>query len=210
VTPDYDLDRAYEIHGPEDAQRLYGDWADTYDDSFGAGWGYVAPQRIAEIYLAEKGTGDTPVLDIGAGTGLVAEHLEGTETDAIDIAPKMLARAEEKGIYRRTIVGDLTRPLDFAGTSYGGVISCGTFTHGHVGPECLPELIRVTRPGALFVCGTIASVYDGMGFGSALAGLVADQAITPLRFRKIKIYQGATHDHAEDEGPGESQLALSL
>ena len=80
------------------------------------------------------------------------------------------------------------------------MISCGTFTHGHVGPECLPELIRVTRPGALFVCGTIASVYDGMGFGSALAGLVADGAISPLRFRKIGIYEDASHDHAEDEG----------
>ena len=27
-------------------------WAETYDDSFGKGWGYVAPQRIAEIFLA--------------------------------------------------------------------------------------------------------------------------------------------------------------
>ena len=200
MTPDYDLDRAYEIHGPEDARKLYGDWAATYDESFGAGWNYVAPRRIAETYLAQMKSGDLPLLDIGAGTGLVAEHLRGVETDALDISPEMLARAERKGLYRHLMTSDLTGPLDITDQRYGGVISCGTFTHGHVGPECLPELIRITRPGALFVCGTIAEVYDGMRFGSALAGLVSDGLIDPVRFRTIEIYQDATHPHAGDAG----------
>ena len=52
--PDYDLDNAYEIDGPESAKELYGNWAETYDSSFGEGWGYVAPRRIAELYLAGK------------------------------------------------------------------------------------------------------------------------------------------------------------
>lgn len=37
---DCDLDRAYEIDGPEEARRLYGCRAETHDDSFGDGWGY--------------------------------------------------------------------------------------------------------------------------------------------------------------------------
>jgi SAM-dependent methyltransferase len=120
--------------------------------------------------------------------------------DGFDISADMLARAEEKGLYRNRILGDLTGPLDLADASYGGVISCGTFTHGHVGPECLAELLRVTRPGALFCCGTIAPVYDQMGFGSALARLVAEGRITPLNFREIGIYEGADHPHAADKG----------
>lgn len=200
MTADYDLETAYDIHGPADARRLYGDWAETYDQSFGAGWGYVAPRRIAEIYRAEMGQDNLPVLDIGAGTGLVAEHLEGLAVDAFDISPEMLAEAEKKGIYRRTIQGDLTAPLAIKDGSYGGVISCGTFTHGHVGPECLPELLRVTRPGALFVCGTIPTVYDEMRFGSVLAGLVADGVIDPVRYTRIGIYEGADHAHAGDMG----------
>ena len=198
--PDYDLDRAYEIDGPEDARRLYGDWAATYDDRFGAGWGYVAPRRIAEIFLAEGGEDAEPVLDIGAGTGLVAEAMPRAAVDGFDISPDMLARAEAKGLYRDRILGDLTRPLSLADDTYGGVISCGTFTHGHVGPDCLPELLRVTRSGALFVCGTIAPVFDQMGFGSALAQLVAQGRITPVTFREIEIYEGAEHDHAADKG----------
>lgn len=197
--PAYDLDSAYEIDGPRSAKKLYGDWAASYDSSFGEGWGFVAPRRIAELYLAEA-QGDVPILDIGAGTGLVAEHLCGETTDAFDITPQMLEVARKKGIYRTLIEGDLLAPLDLPDDTYGGVISCGTFTHGHVGPDCLPELLRVTRSGGLFVCGTIPKVFDEMGFGSALAKLQASGTITPLRFAEIMIYDKADHPHAEDRG----------
>jgi SAM-dependent methyltransferase len=198
--PDYDLDRAYEIHGAEDARRLYGDWARTYDDSFGAGWGYVAPREIARLFRAEMAEADQPVLDLGAGTGLVAEHLRGLTVDALDVTPQMLEIARGKALYRSLIEADATKPLPMADGAYGGVVSCGTFTHGHVGPECLPELLRVTRPGALFCCGTIPAVLDGAGFGSALARLVARGAVEPVRFREIVIYEGADHPHAGDRG----------
>ncbi|MFT7595207.1 MAG: putative TPR repeat methyltransferase [Paracoccaceae bacterium] len=164
MNDDYDLDHAYDIDGPKSAAKLYGDWAATYDAAFASGWNYVAPREIARLLLAEAG-GNTPILDIGAGTGQVAEHLQGQLSDAIDITPEMLDVAKTKGLYRHHIVGDLTKPLEMADGAYGAVISSGTFTHGHVGPECLPELLRVTRPGALFCCGTIPAVLDGAGFG---------------------------------------------
>ena len=85
----YDLDQAYEINGPEAARQMYGDWAETYDESFGRAWGYIAPREIAAIL---KGHADPmgEILDIGAGTGLVAEHLRGLTVDALDITPEML------------------------------------------------------------------------------------------------------------------------
>ncbi|MFM2356528.1 MAG: hypothetical protein RLZZ528_2264 [Pseudomonadota bacterium] len=196
--PGYDLDEAYDINGPDDARKMYGDWAQTYDTSFGQAWGYIAPREIAAILKAEFAGGE--ILDIGAGTGLVAEHLRGLVVDALDITPEMLRVAEGKGLYRQLIEADLTGPLAIADGSYDAVISCGTFTHGHVGPECFPELLRITRPGALFVCGTIPAVLDGAGFGSALAGLVATGRIEPVRFRDIPIYEGADHPHKDDRG----------
>ncbi|MGR3323328.1 MAG: class I SAM-dependent DNA methyltransferase [Pseudooceanicola sp.] len=198
--PDYDLDNAYEIDGPDAARRHYDAWAATYDDSFARGWGYIAPREIAGIFRAGWTGGEAPVLDIGAGTGEVARHMDALTVDGIDISPEMLAVAGAKGLYRRRIVGDLTRPLDLPDDAYAGVISCGTFTHGHVGPGALPELLRVTRPGARFVCGTIAAVLDGQGFGSALARLVARGRISPVRFHEIAIYEGADHPHAGDRG----------
>ncbi|PZQ99138.1 MAG: methyltransferase [Cereibacter sphaeroides] len=199
MNADYDLDHAYEINGPEDARNLYGKWAESYDESFGQGWGYIAPRKIAELLRAEF-QGDEPILDAGAGTGQVAEHLRGLAVDAIDITPEMLERARAKGLYRNRILADLTKVLPIEDATYGAVISCGTFTHGHVGPECLPELLRITRPGALFCCGTIPAVLDGAGFGSALATLVARGVIEPVRFREIAIYEGATHEHKDDCG----------
>jgi SAM-dependent methyltransferase len=200
MNSDYDLDNAYAIDGAENARRLYDDWARTYDDGFARGWGYVAPRRIAEIFLSEGGVEAQPVLDIGAGTGLLAEALPGLEIDGIDISAEMLARAAEKGLYRRRIEADLTEELDLPDTAYGGLVSSGTFTHGHVGAECLPELLRVARPGALFCCGTRPAVYDAMGFGSSLALAVARNEITPVAFHEIGIYEGAEHDHAADTG----------
>lgn len=197
--PDYDLDNAYEINGPEEARALYGDWAETYDESFGSGWGYIAPREVAAAYRKAMDR-DDPLLDIGAGTGLVAEHLRDLTVDALDITDEMLAVAARKGIYRNLINADLTQPLDLPDGIYGGVISCGTFTRGHVGPECLPELLRITRAGALFMCGTIAPVLDGLSFGSALARLVAAGRITPVQFHDIPIYEGADHPHAADRG----------
>ena len=34
---------------------------------------------------------------------------------------------------------------------YAGVVSSGTFLQGHLGPEALPELCRVIRPGGFMV-----------------------------------------------------------
>jgi SAM-dependent methyltransferase len=195
----YDLDEAYQINGPQDARRMYGDWAPTYDESFGAAWGYIAPREIATILAGEIGP-EAEILDIGAGTGLVAEHLRGRVVDALDITPEMLEIARPKGFYRQLILGDLTTALPIPDASYDAIISCGTFTHGHVGPECFPELLRITRPGAVFACGTIGPVLDGAGFGSALARLVAHRKITPVAWRDIPIYEGAVHPHKDDRG----------
>lgn len=195
----YDLDEAYQINGPEDARRMYGDWAETYDTSFGLAWGYIAPREIAAILRTEISP-DAEILDIGAGTGQVAEHLRGLTVDALDITPEMLNVAGEKGLYRHLRLGDLTQTLDIPDASYDAVISCGTFTFGHVGPECFPELLRITRPGATFVCGTIGPVLDGAGFGSALARLVAQGRITPVVWHDIPIYENADHAHKNDRG----------
>lgn len=196
---DYDLDKAYTIDGASDAKALYDSWAATYDSSFGEAHGYVAPREIASLFTALN-DGSDPVLDIGAGTGLVAENLPGRTVDGIDISDGMLKQAAAKGLYRNRILADLTQTLPIKDNVYGGFVSCGTFTHGHVGPEVFPELMRVAKPGALFVCGVIPPVYDGAGFGSRLALMVARKLISPVDFHDIPIYENADHDHANDRG----------
>lgn len=194
---DFDLKRAYSIQGPDGARDLYRDWASSYDKDFGAAYGFVMPREVARIFLTES-KGDTPILDVGAGTGLVAAHLGGAEIDGLDISPEMLEVARAKGLYRNLIEADLTGPLPLEDNTYGGVISSGTFTHGHVGPGCLSELLRVAKPGALFACTVVPGVFDSMGFGSSLALLNAQGRISPLRFFEFPIYEATDHENAED------------
>ena len=193
------LEGAYSLKTPEDSVNLYRDWAETYDSGFADKMGYVYAKNIASVLLEEL-DGTTPdVLDIGAGTGLVAQELPGLTVDAIDISQEMLDVAGAKGLYRDRIRADLTQPLDIGDAKYGAMISAGVFTHGHVGPACLPELMRIAAPGAVFVLGINSEVFDSAAFGSAFAGLVADGMIEPVRFRKVACYADADHDHVDTE-----------
>ena len=197
---DRDLEKAYAIKTPADAIHFYDGWATTYDESFAKAWGYVAPREIGNCFKAVATLSEQPILDIGAGTGLLASELSGWTIDGIDISASMLEVAASKGLYRERIVADLTKPLRLSSDSYSGVISSGTFTHGHVGPACLHELLRIARPNALFCLGTNPGVFDQAGFGSALALQVAADRITPVTFKTIPIYEGTDHSHAEDQG----------
>ncbi|MEM1300844.1 MAG: methyltransferase domain-containing protein [Pseudomonadota bacterium] len=196
---DPSLDGAYALETPEDSVKLYRGWAETYDATFAESQGYIVPRQVAELFRAEGGQG--PVLDIGAGTGLVAAEMTGVEVDGIDISQEMLDVAAGKGLYRNRICADLTEPLAIEDATYRGFTSAGTFTHGHVGPGCLPGLMRIAAPGALFVLAINWQVFDEAKFGSAFAELVARGRISPVNFRSIRYYaDGADHDHAEDTG----------
>ena len=185
--------------GTDDIKDIYRKWAPSYEDNFADKWGYVAPNKIANLFL-KNFQGSGPVLDIGAGTGLVAENLKGLDVDGLDISKEMLSIAKSKMVYRNVIEGDLTKRLEIQDAKYNGIVSCGTFTHGLVGSECLEELLRIVKKEALFCCGTIYSVFDELGFGSTLARLVAERRISSLDFKEIRIYSKDDHTHSKDIG----------
>jgi SAM-dependent methyltransferase len=109
----------------------------------------------------------------------------------------MLAVAAGKRLYRQTLVADMTVALPVADASYGAVVSAGTFTHGHVGPEAFDELLRVARPGALFVVSINSDAFVKRGFGPALEAL--GSRIAGLRYREVRNYgDAADPDHRAD------------
>lgn len=198
--PDPSLQAAYDLDSPQKVIRLYQAWAESYDGTFAAAMDYQLPARVAEAFDRAGGRG--PVLDVGAGTGLVAERLVELGfglVDGTDISEEMLEVARRKVLYQRVFHGDVTGRLDCPDDAYGGVVSAGTFTHGHVGPEALPELLRVARPGAVFAISINAEYYEAKGFGPAFRRL--EGQITDLRLPEVKIYgQGAKGPHANDLG----------
>jgi predicted TPR repeat methyltransferase len=191
-----DLDSAFAMTSPAESVALYRDWADTYDAGFAAPMGYRLPSLVAEAFAAGQGAG--PVLDVGAGTGLVAERLAALgigPVDAVDISPDMLAIAATKGHYRVVMVADLYQGVPVPDGSYRGITSSGTFTHGHVGPRVFDELLRLAAPGALFALSINLGVYHEQGFATKLAEL--GPRITGLHLADMLIYD--TPDKAHED-----------
>ncbi len=194
------LDAAYRLNTPDDSLRLYRDWAPTYDRDFAAAQGYTYPSEVAKIFADRASLEDAPILDVGAGTGLVGERLydHGLRSlEALDISQEMLDVAKSKTIYQQVHQIDLTAPGTFGLKRYGGLVSAGTFTHGHVGPDALASLISMGKSGALFVLGINSSHFEIGGFGRILSTLKS--SIYAPEFLERPIYDGSGDaDHAKD------------
>ena len=179
------LQKAYNLSSPEDNVDFYRGWAEDYDTDFAGGMDYILPCHVATQFIKFNGKG--PVLDVGAGTGLLGieiSKLNKIEMHATDISEEMLLVAEKKGIYSKSIVGDLTKGLPILDNTYNGIVSSGTFTHGHVGPEALFEITRILSKGGLAVLSVNSKHWHSLGFDNVLemlkeTGLVAN--VTEVR-----------------------------
>lgn len=128
----------------------YDRWAADYDDD-NRTWGWRGPDEVAAAFRRH---GDDSVagivLDAGCGTGAVGVALRerGVAASLIgaDISSGMLAEAAGRGSYTHLLQCSLDR-IPLVDHAVSAVVSSGVFTHGHVGPEALVELCRVTAPG---------------------------------------------------------------
>ena len=160
-------DDAYSLKTPGDSKKLYKKWAQTYDDDFALSSNYLSPKKISSFFNKHSRNTDTPILDVGAGTGLVGELLYKTGNKkiiGIDISSEMLEQAKLKGCYSSLIEADITKKIPLKNNSIGAVVSAGTFTHGHVGADALDELLRITKPGGLFVLSVNSKIFIKGGF----------------------------------------------
>ena len=194
------LNDAYSVKTPEDNIKLYKVWASSYDDDFAKKNDYRSPVLISNYYDKYSNKNDVPVLDVGAGTGLIAEVMNKKNTidiDAIDISPEMLESAKSKNCYNKLIEADLTENLDIDNNYYGAIVSAGTFTHGHIGPNALDELLRVTKPSGLFVITIHSKVYVNQNFEQKFQDI--NEQITDLTFHEEKAYgNNPDKDHGND------------
>lgn len=205
---------AYALETPDDNRDLYARWAGTYDTEFVQAEGYVYPLRIADIYTgiaagrSIAATPDNPVLDVGCGTGIVAVGLtrQGAPwvIDGVDISRAMLERAATKNhpdgseLYRQLFEADLTKPVENLDAGYRAVVSAGTFTHGHLGPQALDGIVRFGGAAAVFVIGINAEHYESRGFGEHLKDMVVNGVIHDFHTLTIDMYLPES-PHAGDQ-----------
>ena len=205
----YSVDDAYALESPDDSIQLYGDWAETYDSDFVATSGYIVYRLVAERLVVNRTLINGPVLDVGCGTGVVGTCLRqgGVDLiDGVDISLPMLAvagnkkTAEGDPVYRNLIPADLTQRLNIADNQYAALVSAGTFTHGHLGPDSLDELWRVAAPGARCVIGVRTTHFHAANFGEKLRSDVSAGTITEPDLVEVPMYseEADNPEHAND------------
>lgn len=179
------LARSYGKLDIKEMTQLYDDWAKTYDNDVINGEEYKAPPLIAETihkHLApsdKKGDLISPsvkILDAGCGTGLVGVYLAklgAKQVDGIDLSPGMLDIARNTGAYNKLERADLTQPIDALTGAYDVTTCVGTFTAGHVGPQCFDELVRVTKTNGLIVATVLDEIWTLLGFDKKIEKLGA-------------------------------------
>ena len=182
-------DDAYSLKTPGDSKKLYKKWAETYDEDFALNSNYLSPKKISIFFNKHAKNTDAPILDVGAGTGLVGEFLYRTGNKkiiGIDISSEMLEQAKLKGSYSSLMEADVTKKIPLKNNSIGAVVSAGTFTHGHIGPDAFDELLRITKPGGLFVLSINSKVFIKGGFKEKFLKIKKNISI-PV-FKKFKVH----------------------
>lgn len=168
------LGAVYDARTPDEVAALYDGWAGSYEADM-ARAGYRHPTICTALLARHLPRGARPILDAGAGTGLVGEWLGilgYPEVEALDLSEGMLAIAAGKNVYARLHRLALGGPLPFANGHFAAVVSAGVFTSGHVGAEGLAELVRICAPGGVIVLTVKTTLWDG-GIAAAVAALQA-------------------------------------
>lgn len=106
--------------------------------------------------MPDKPNSEVRVMDMGAGTGLLGVELKKkgyTNVDALDLTPKMLDVAKEKGCYTKFICAHITeeRTPGLEDGEYDAIISSGVVTaaYGHIHAPAFYEMMRVIRDGGV-------------------------------------------------------------
>ena len=135
----------------EDNQQLadrYDRWATQYDADHD-GWEWIGPAKAVEQL---RDLGDSTVLDAGwhrPSRCRTCRHRLGRHARWLTCRPGC-SPSPPRRPYERLVQASLTE-LPLEDGSVDAVIATGVFTHGHVGPEAFPEVLRVVRPGGWVV-----------------------------------------------------------
>jgi len=156
----------YNAKDSQEATELYDFWAEDYEQSV-LSWGYTTPAVACWFLGRYVDPEDGPILDAGAGTGLMGEILAPLgyrDLVGIDISRNMLEFASKKGVYKDLRQMELGGQLDLPSDAFSAVIATGVFAAGHAPPESFEELIRATKPGGYVIFSVRTDVYLNGGF----------------------------------------------
>lgn len=132
---------------------LFDRFAPIYDERLREHLEYRAPELLAAAIREVQGgePHDLGVLDLGCGTGLAAEVLRpwAAWLEGIDLSPKMLERARERGSYDALHVAEIEEWLRIARGPYDLVFASDVFVYIGDLATVVHRSLGAMRPGGL-------------------------------------------------------------
>jgi predicted TPR repeat methyltransferase len=142
---------------PDDyVAQLFDEYAEEFDSHLVGTLKYNTPRQIANLVWNTIGqSGQSVVLDLGCGTGLMGVELVAASPKqmvGVDLSSKMLDKARERNIYSRLERADLVAMMSTeADQSYDMIVAADVFVYVGRLEALYEQAFRLLRPAGLFV-----------------------------------------------------------
>ena len=160
-----------------DPELYYDDWADSYDKELLEEYGYCAHEIGAKALAETQIPFDSPILDVGCGTGLAGVELSRfgyTKIDGLDVSAGMLERARNQGTYRQLFQKRIGVDNLSELPSYKGILCVGSFGLGHMEKEDIIRLIDLAAANASIVIFMNAEPFHAQNYEATIEHLSLD------------------------------------
>lgn len=144
---------------------LFDEYSASFESHLVDALGYSGPRELAR--LLEDNTGSErhfqALLDLGCGSGLVGEELQEkcSRMTGVDLSPRMVEAAKEKGIYHKLVCGDIVEELPGLSSSYDLIISADTVIYIGNLARLAAAIAERADPGTYLLLSTEAGEQEG-------------------------------------------------
>lgn len=145
-----------EEHSPRDfIVKLFDQYASTFDEVLLGELVYKAP-KLLKALLVESMAPESffeHAIDLGCGTGLAAMELRSfvQKLDGVDLSPKMIEKADEKGVYDQLSVAEIVEFLNNSKNRYDLFVASDTFVYiGNLEPV-FQAIANCASPNAIIL-----------------------------------------------------------
>lgn len=138
--------------------KLFDAFADSFDEKLTKWLDYRAPAAVAELARKALGAGYEAqrAIDLGCGTGLLGPEIRAdvARLDGVDLAPRMVEKAKQRGCYDDLQIGEIVDFLNGRKETYDLALAADVLSYfGDLKPF-LSALRTALTPDGIFV-GTV-------------------------------------------------------
>ena len=148
-------------------RNLFDEFADDFEDALVRQLSYDTPAQLAAFLQLQGADTGIRVLDLGCGTGLMADRLArpGRIIDGVDLSPRMLERARKKDLYAELHEAELIAFLQTTSASWDLIVATDVLIY-------IPDAAATFAP-------TLARLAPGGWFGFSIETSSGDATELP-------------------------------